>query len=154
MLQTANPSSACTVPDRKEYRSERVQFVRGCFLRSGCFAEDLVAFSVFTHPPIPHTLLPLNSFQTQLPLLLPAPLTWPSLKWWERKQMSYNREFRGRGDSAGTGQQHWGQTARRGRTRTSFRGNNRPDNILAKETPLGEAAAQGDFFMLSRNRIK
>lgn len=79
---SANPSSAGTIPGRKEYRSERLQLVRGCFLGSGCFAEDFVAFAVFTHPPIQHTLLPLNSFQNTAASTstCPSNLTFPEVK--------------------------------------------------------------------------
>lgn len=65
----------------REYREHQPQSVRGCFLGSGYFAEDFVAFAVFTHPPISHTLLPLNAFQNTAASTstCPSNLTFPEV---------------------------------------------------------------------------
>jgi len=60
----------------------------------------------------------------------------------------------GKTDSAGTGEQLRGETVMRGRTGTLLIGSNWQDNILAEETPLGEAAVQAVFLMLSMSRTK
>lgn len=139
---------------RKEYRSD--MFMGGCTLASGYLLKIL--WRLLSPSITIYTAASLNSFQNAIASASTcrSNLAFPEVN---EKESRFPTALllgigAGKTDRAGTEEQLWAETVRSERTRTSVIGSNWQDNILAEETPLGEAAVQGVFLMLSMNRIK